>query len=172
MATKRKSKAKPRPKAKLKPKQGAKNGLSAKPRTEKPGQSEKRKRKSQPVGQQLRKGHRRPLASRGQCALEPPKRSNRRRVALQRRFHQSSASEVVTHYYSHLSVVAMQLEPGAMLRVGDLIHIWGHTTDFTQRVESLEVNHAPVPEVGPKDDFGLKVIEHAREHDIVFKVRS
>jgi hypothetical protein len=66
----------------------------------------------------------------------------------------------------------MQLEPGAMLRVGDVIHIWGHTTDFTQNVESLEVNHAPVTEVGPKDNFGLRVIEHAREHDLVFKVRS
>jgi hypothetical protein len=79
---------------------------------------------------------------------------------------------IVTHYYSHLSVVAMQLEPGATLRVGDVIHIWGHTTDFTQKVESLEVNHAPVAEVGAKDDFGLKVNAHAREHDIVFKVRS
>jgi hypothetical protein len=78
---------------------------------------------------------------------------------------------VVTHYYSHLSVAVMQLEPGATLRVGDVIHIWGHTTDFTQKVESLEVDHAPVAEVGPKDDFGLKVIEHAREHDAVFKVR-
>jgi hypothetical protein len=79
---------------------------------------------------------------------------------------------VVTHYYSHLSVVALQLEPGATLRVGDVIHIWGHTTDFTQRVESLEVDHAPVAEVGARDDFGLKVIAHAREHDIVFKMRS
>ncbi|HKF10851.1 MAG TPA: hypothetical protein VKB89_19345 [Xanthobacteraceae bacterium] len=79
---------------------------------------------------------------------------------------------VITHYYSHLSVVAMQLEPGTTLRVGDVIHIRGHTTDFTQRVESLEVNHAPVTEVGPHDDFGLKVVEHAREHDIVHKVRS
>lgn len=78
----------------------------------------------------------------------------------------------VTHYYSHLSVAVMQLEPGATLRVGDVIHIWGHTTDFTQKVESLEVDHASVAEVGPKDDFGLKVIEHAREHDVVFKVRS
>jgi len=34
---------------------------------------------------------------------------------------------VVTHYYGHLSVVAMQLDPGAMLRVGDVIHIHGHT---------------------------------------------
>jgi cytoskeletal protein CcmA (bactofilin family) len=77
---------------------------------------------------------------------------------------------VVTHYYGHLSVVAMQLDPGAMLRVGDVIHIRGPATDFTQQVESLEVNHAPVSEVGPNDDFGLKVIEHAREHDAVFKV--
>ena len=79
---------------------------------------------------------------------------------------------VVTHYYSHLSVVAMQLEPGTTLRVGDVIHIRGHTTGFTQKVESLEVNDAPVTEVGPNDDFGLKVVEHAREHDIVYKVRS
>jgi hypothetical protein len=79
---------------------------------------------------------------------------------------------VVTHYYSHLSVVAMQLEPGTTLRVGDVIHIRGHTTDFIQKVESLEVNHAPVTEVAPNDDFGLKVVEHAREHDTVYKVRS
>ena len=79
---------------------------------------------------------------------------------------------VVTHYYSHLSVVALQLEAGTTLRVGDVIHIRGHTTDFTQKVESLEVNHASVNEVGPHDDFGLKVVEHAREHDVVHKVRS
>ena len=78
----------------------------------------------------------------------------------------------MTHYYSHLSVVAMQLEGGTTLRVGDVIHIRGHTTDFTQKVESLEVNHVPVTEVEPNDDFGLKVVEHAREHDIVYKVRS
>ena len=79
---------------------------------------------------------------------------------------------VVTHYYSHLSVATLQLEPGATLRVGDAIRILGHTTDFTQRVESLEVDRKPVLEVGPNDDFGLKVVDHAREHDVVFKVRS
>jgi hypothetical protein len=79
---------------------------------------------------------------------------------------------VVTHYYSHLSVATLRLEPGTTLRVGDMIHIRGHTTDFRQRVESLEVNHAPATEVGPNDDFGLKVVEHAREHDVVYKVRK
>jgi len=77
---------------------------------------------------------------------------------------------VVTHYFSHLSVAVVKLETGT-LRVGDTIHIRGHTSDFKQRVESLQVNHAPVAEVGPKDDFGLRVVEHVREHDVVYRVR-
>src|SRR5262245_3743785 len=55
---------------------------------------------------------------------------------------------IVTHYYSHLSVATVRLEPGTTLRVGDVIHVQGHTTDFSQKVESLEVNHASVAEVG------------------------
>jgi hypothetical protein len=78
---------------------------------------------------------------------------------------------VVTHYYGHLSVAVVKLEPGTVLRVGDNIHIKGHTSDFGQRVESLQVGHAPVNEVGPNDDFGLKVSEHAREHDVVYRVK-
>jgi hypothetical protein len=77
---------------------------------------------------------------------------------------------VVTHYYGHLSVATLRLE-SAKLRIGDVIHIRGHTTDFCQRVESLEVNHAPTTEVGPDDDFGLKVVGHVREHDVVYKMR-
>ena len=107
----------------------------------------------------------RPVRQRPEAVKPPPPRPTQPSVAEQR-------IGVVTHYYSHLSVVAMQLEPGTTLRVGDVIHIRGHTTDFTQKVESLGVNHAPVTEVAPNDDFGLKVVEHAREHDIVYKVRS
>jgi translation elongation factor EF-Tu-like GTPase len=77
---------------------------------------------------------------------------------------------VVTHYYSHLSVATLRLESGTV-RVGDVIHIRGHTTDFSQRVESLEVDHAQVGEVGPNDDFGLKLAGHVREHDIVYKIK-
>ncbi len=77
---------------------------------------------------------------------------------------------VVTHYYSHLSVATLRLESGT-LRVGDVIRIRGHTTDFSQKVESIEVNHAPATEVEPNDDFGLKVVGHVREHDVVYKVR-
>jgi len=78
---------------------------------------------------------------------------------------------IVTHYFSHLLVAVIKLDPGALLRVGDTIHIQGHTSDFKQRVESLQVDHAPVTEVGPRDDFGIKVREHARENDVVYLVR-
>jgi hypothetical protein len=78
---------------------------------------------------------------------------------------------VVTHYFSHLSVATLALEPGTTLRIGDVIHIRGHTTDLSQKVESLEVNHAPVTQVGPNDDFGLRVVGHVREHDVVYKVQ-
>jgi hypothetical protein len=78
---------------------------------------------------------------------------------------------VVTHYYGHLSVAVVKLEPGTTLRVGDNIHVKGHTSDFSQPVESLQVGHTPVNEVGANDDFGLKVVEHAREHDVVYKVK-
>jgi len=109
----------------------------------------------------------RPVSQRAQPkAVKPPPSRPAQPTAAEQRIG------VVTHYYSHLSVVGMQLEPGTTLRVGDVIHIRGHTTDFTQKVESLEVNHAAVTEVGPNDDFRLKVVEHAREHDIVCKVRS
>lgn len=76
---------------------------------------------------------------------------------------------VVTHYYGHLSVAVIRLESGR-LRVGDRIVVRGHTSDFTQRVDSLQVDHKPVMEVGPNDDFALKVVAHAREHDVVYKL--
>ncbi len=74
------------------------------------------------------------------------------------------------HQPGHLSVAIIKLE-SATLRVGDTIHIRGHTSDFSQRVESLQIGHAPVAEAGPQDDFGLKVTEHVRENDVVYKVK-
>ena len=77
---------------------------------------------------------------------------------------------VVTHYYNHLSVAIVQLDTGS-LRVGDMIHIKGHTSDFSQRVESLEIDHVHVDEARPGQSFGLRVKEHAREHDVVYKAK-
>lgn len=79
----------------------------------------------------------------------------------------ADAIGVVTHYYGHLSVAAVSLT--APLAAGDQIHIRGHTTDLVQDVSSLEVDHAPVDRAGPGDDVALKVEDHVREHDLLFR---
>jgi ATPase subunit of ABC transporter with duplicated ATPase domains len=77
---------------------------------------------------------------------------------------------VVTHYYGHLSVAAVRLE--GSLRVGDTIRVLGHTSDFVQRVDSMQIAHESVSEAGAGDEIGLKVSEHAREHDVVYKTAA
>ena len=78
---------------------------------------------------------------------------------------------VVTHYYNHLSVAVLKLEKG-LLRVGDMIHIKGHTSDFAQPVESMEIDHVHVNEARSGQSFGLRVRDHAREHDVVYKAKA
>lgn len=74
----------------------------------------------------------------------------------------------ITHYYNHLHVAVLNLrEP---LLVGDLIHILGHSTDFMQKVTSLQIEYHNVAGVNPGDDVALKVIEPVREHDVIYRV--
>lgn len=75
---------------------------------------------------------------------------------------------VVTHYYGHLSVAAVKLE--VVLTVGQTIRILGHTSDFRQRVDSIQIEHESVQEAIGGDEIGLKVTQHAREHDVVYRV--
>ena len=77
----------------------------------------------------------------------------------------------VTHYFGHLSVAAVRIDSGS-LRVGDMIHVVGRTSDFRQRIESMQVEHAPVSEVRAGQEFGLKVTDHARENDSVYKAAA
>ena len=78
---------------------------------------------------------------------------------------------IVTHYYGDLSVAAVTLESGG-LRVGDTIHVVGHTSDFRQRVESMQLEHESVAQAAPGQEIGLKVTAHAREHDVVYKAAA
>ena len=56
------------------------------------------------------------------------------------------------------------------LHEGDTIHIHGHTSDFTQKVRSMEMDHKRIDTARPGDDIGISVIDHAREHDSVYLV--
>ena len=75
----------------------------------------------------------------------------------------------VTHYYGHIGVAIVHVESGE-LKVGDTIHVKGHTTDFTQAVKSMQLEHESVEEAKVGQSVGIKVKEHAREHDVVTKV--
>jgi translation elongation factor EF-G len=76
----------------------------------------------------------------------------------------------VTHYYSHLGVAVIQVNKGT-LRSGDTIHVKGHTTDFTQKIQSMEYEHQHVDQAGAGQSIGIKIVDHAREHDIVYRVK-
>jgi len=75
----------------------------------------------------------------------------------------------VTHYYNHLHVAGVAITDGE-LRIGDTIHVKGHTSDFEQKVESMEIDREAVEVAKPGDEIGLAVIEQAKEHDAVYKV--
>jgi putative protease len=73
----------------------------------------------------------------------------------------------VNHYFGQLSVAAVTLTD--VLRVGDRIHILGHTTNVEQTVESMEVDHQKVETAAPGDDVALRVADHVRDHDRVYR---
>ena len=75
----------------------------------------------------------------------------------------------VTHYFNHLQVAGVVITDGELDK-GDTIHIKGHTSDFEQVVESMEIDHETVEVAKPGDQIGLSVIEYVREHDSVYKV--
>lgn len=75
----------------------------------------------------------------------------------------------VVHYYTKIGVAAIKITKGE-LKKGDKIHIKGHTTDFNQEVESMQKEHEVIEVASEGDDIGIKVNEHVREGDIVYKV--
>lgn len=156
MAARKKAKSRPKKKAKAKRRQAPARKRTVRRKAAKPRKKVVAKRKP------ARKGAR--------AVVRKPRRAARPARVPRVETLPGERIGVVTHYFSHLTVAVLKLDPGVTLRVGDRIHIKGHTTDFGQRVDSLQVEHQPVMEVGPADDFGLKVIDHAREHDTVYRV--
>jgi len=75
----------------------------------------------------------------------------------------------VIKFFSKISVAAIRLSEGS-LKVGDNIHIVGHTTDISQTIDSMQIENKNVQEAGPGADIGIKVGDRVREHDVVYKV--
>ena len=72
----------------------------------------------------------------------------------------------IEHFYSKLGVGIVKLSD--TLKVGDKIKIQGHTTDFEQSIDSIQINHADVQEAKKGDVVGIKVEGKVREDDQVY----
>jgi translation elongation factor EF-1alpha len=73
----------------------------------------------------------------------------------------------ITHFFSKINVAIIELK--AALSVGDTITIKGPTTDFEQRVDSMQIEHKDVQRAEPGESIGLKVTQRVRETDMVYK---
>lgn len=74
----------------------------------------------------------------------------------------------VTHFYNRICVAVLELSD--RLEIGDVIRIRGRSTDFTQEVKSLEIEHEKVQSVGPGAEVALEVLKRVRRNDAVYKV--
>lgn len=75
----------------------------------------------------------------------------------------------ITHYFAKISVAVIEMS-GSELEAGDTIHIKGHTTDFFQKVSSMQIEHESVAKVEAGQVFALKVESPVRENDDVYLV--
>lgn len=74
----------------------------------------------------------------------------------------------ITHFYTKIGVAVVELS--GPLQVGDTIHIRGHTTDLTQNVESMQMEHQNIQRAEKGQGIGLKINGQVKEKDIVYKV--
>ncbi len=74
----------------------------------------------------------------------------------------------ISHYFGNLSVGIIDLADA--LKPGDSIHIKGHSTDFIQRIDSMQIEHASIEEAKSGDSVGIKVIQKVHPNDKVYKV--
>ncbi len=74
----------------------------------------------------------------------------------------------ITHYFDKIGVGVIELS--ADIKQGDQISVEGATTNFTQPVDSMQVEHQNINEAKSGQSIGMKMSEKVRPGDQVFKV--
>ena len=72
----------------------------------------------------------------------------------------------IEHLFEKIQVVTTTLKNP--LKVGDIMHIKGHTTDFVQAVESMQIEHESVQKAKKGDGVGIKIKGIVRDNDIIY----
>ncbi len=76
----------------------------------------------------------------------------------------------ITHFFPKVSAGVIKLKKS--LSLGDTIHIKGHTSDFIQKVSSLQINNKPVKRAEKGKLVGVLVKERVRRNDKVYKIKE
>lgn len=79
----------------------------------------------------------------------------------------SKAVGVVKEYFRKPGVAAVQILRGRV-KIGDNVRFFGYTTDFTQVIKSMQMNHTDITEAGMGDFIGILVGDRVRENDKMF----
>jgi len=74
----------------------------------------------------------------------------------------------VTDFFARPVVAGIELT--TVLKLGDKVHIKGHTTDLELIVDSMQINNVDVEQAKAGDLIGIKVSERVRRGDTVYKV--
>lgn len=74
----------------------------------------------------------------------------------------------VSHYFAKIEVAVVEVTDGS-IKAGDTIHIKGHTTNFKQKVSSMQIEHEKLDMAEPGQSIGLKTDEPVRANDMVYK---
>jgi len=75
----------------------------------------------------------------------------------------------ITHYFSKIGVGVIEITDG-MLSIGDSIRIKGGDRDFTQEINSMQIDRQEVQAASAGQAIGLKVDQEVKEGDEVYKV--
>lgn len=74
----------------------------------------------------------------------------------------------ITHFFPHVNAGVIKLKKS--LSIGDSIYIKGHTSDFKEKVESMQINRVSVQSAKPGDEIGILVKQRVRIGDTVYKL--
>ncbi len=75
----------------------------------------------------------------------------------------------VMKFFAKPSVAAVKITSGELV-VGDTVKFTGHTTDFKDKIDSMEIDNKQIEKAVPGDYIGIKVSDRVRPGDEMFKV--
>jgi len=96
---------------------------------------------------------------------KPAKKKVQRKKAIKK----EQLIGAVTHFFPKVKAAVIKIKKDG-IGIGDTLHIKGHTTDFMQKVGSIQIDNAPIKRAKKGAEIGLRVKSRVRHSDLVYKL--